>query len=103
MTNISERLLGGMIKEGIISAEDREIYLFGIKELFSQIFTYSIMLGIGAAFGMLMETIVFLVVYMSLRVYAGGYHASTQLRCYILSFGMVIAALMLIRVTNVPE
>lgn len=35
MTNISERLLGGMIKEGIISAEDREIYLFGIKELFS--------------------------------------------------------------------
>ena len=92
-----------MIKEGIISAEDREIYLFGIKELFSQIFTYSIMLGIGAAFGMLMETIVFLVVYMSLRVYAGGYHASTQLRCYILSFGMVIAALMLIRVTNVPE
>ena len=33
----------------------------------------------------------------------GGYHASTQLRCYILSFGMVIAALMLIRVTNVPE
>ena len=103
MTNISERLLGGMIKEGIISAEDREIYLFGIKELFSQIFTYSIMLGIGAAFGILMETIVFLVVYMSLRVYAGGYHASTQLRCYILSFGMVIAALMLIRVTNVPE
>ena len=103
MTSISERLLGSLIKEDIISAEDREIYLFGIKELFSQIFTYFIMFGIGAALGMLIETIVFTAVYMSLRVYAGGYHASTQLRCYILSFGMLIAALLAIRWINVSE
>ncbi|WP_419024559.1 accessory gene regulator B family protein [Emergencia sp.] len=103
MTSISERLLGSLIKENIISAEDREIYLFGIKELLSQIFTYFIMFGIGAALGMLIETIVFTAVYMSLRVYAGGYHASTQLRCYILSFGMLIAALLVIRWINVSE
>lgn len=103
MISISERLLGGMIREGIISAEDREIYLFGIKEIFSQVFTYLVMLAIGAAFGMVTEIIVFVVIYMSLRVYAGGYHAPTQFRCYILSFGMVIAALMLVRWMYVPE
>ena len=92
-----------MVKEGIISEEDREIYLFGMKELISQIFAYSVMFEIGFAFGMLMETIVFIIVYMSLRVYAGGYHAPSQLACYILSFGMVIAALLLIRWLSVSE
>lgn len=97
MTNISDKLLDGMIKEGIISDENKEIYLFGIKELFSQIFTYLVVLGIGLAFHMLIQTIVFIAAYMALRVYAGGYHAPTQFRCYVLSFGMIIAALLLIK------
>lgn len=102
MTSILERLLGGMIREGIVPTEDKEIYLFGIRELFSQGFTYSVMLGIGFAFDMVIETMVFVIAYMSLRVYAGGYHAATQFRCYMLSFGMVIVALLLINGISVP-
>lgn len=103
MTSISERLLGGMVREGIVPVEDKEIYLFGIKELFSQVFTYSFMFAIGLFFDMMIEAMVFVVTYRALRIYAGGYHAATQFRCYVLTFGMIIAAMMLIRWISISE
>lgn len=51
---------------------------------------------IGFTFGMVWQSVLFTAAYMTLRVYAGGYHAPTQLRCYILSFIMVVTALLLI-------
>lgn len=95
--------MGGMIREGIVPAEDKEIYLFGIKELFSQAFTYSVMFAIGLSFHMVIEAMVFVVTYRALRIYAGGYHAATQFRCYVLTFGMIIAAMMLIRWISISE
>ncbi len=103
MTSISERLLGEMIREGIVPTEDKGIYLFGIKELFSQVFTYSVMFAIGFSFDMVIEAMAFAVTYRALRIYAGGYHAATQFRCYVLTFGMIIAAMMLIRWINISE
>lgn len=43
-----------------------------------------------------LQFVLFTAAYMTLRVYAGGYHAPTQVRCYILSFIMVVTALLLI-------
>ena len=39
----------------------------------------------------------FILAYIPIRSYAGGYHASTQLRCYILSNAVVVAVLIAIR------
>lgn len=43
--------------------------------------------------GMALECIVYLVAYMPLRSYAGGYHAKTPFRCYLLSIVMMAVTL----------
>lgn len=40
---------------------------------------------IGVIAGNVFESIAFLVFYIPLRSYAGGYHASTPRRCYFIS------------------
>lgn len=52
---------------------------------------------IGFFFGMIWETIVFMIAYLPLRSFAGGYHTSTQLRCYLFSIGLISIALFLIK------
>lgn len=103
MFNISSHLADLMLRENIIQQEDKPIYIFGIKEIFSQICSGLGILVIGFIFGMMWQVVLFTVAYMTLRVYAGGYHAPTQFRCYILSFMMVVAALLLIDRMLLPD
>ena len=46
---------------------------------------------IGLIFNKMFEVILFMVTYIPIRVYAGGYHARTKLRCYIFSVLMLIS------------
>ncbi len=103
MFNISTYLADLMLKENIIQREDKPIYILGIKEIFSQICSGLGILIIGLTLGMVWQVVLFTVAYMTLRVYAGGYHAPTQFRCYILSFMMVVAALLLIDWISLPD
>lgn len=103
MFSISDHLTDLMLKESIIQQEDKPIYIFGIKEILSQIYSGFGILIIGFTFGMVWQAVLFTATYMTLRVYAGGYHAPTQLRCYILSFMMVVAALLLIDWLLLPD
>ena len=50
-------------------------------------------IAIGLLFGMLIESIIFLVSFSLIRTYAGGYHASSAIRCYIFSMFVVIFVL----------
>ena len=52
---------------------------------------------IGMVFGMLLESILFMVAYIPLRSYAGGYHAKTAVRCYFFSIVMISAVLWVMR------
>lgn len=47
-------------------------------------------LGIGLLFGTVLQLVVFMVAYIPLRSYAGGYHARTPVRCYAVSVMMLI-------------
>lgn len=46
--------------------------------------------------GRFWECMLFLAIYIPLRKYAGGWHASTQLRCFILSTALTALALIII-------
>ena len=53
--------------------------------------------AIGLLFRMLPETAVFTVAYIPLRSFAGGYHAKTPFRCWVISNFLLIAALLIVR------
>ncbi len=96
MYGVCEKATDLMVRNEIISSEDREIYVYGLKQGLILLINILTTLLIGFAFNKTTETIVFLASYIPLRVYAGGYHARTQMGCYIFSIVMIISVLLAI-------
>lgn len=92
---LSDKLAQKLVDHSVVSADDLELYQFGIQGLIVKtvhIITYLI---IGLLFHQVFEVILFTFAYVSLREYAGGYHAGTQVRCYLFSCLLIIIAMTL--------
>lgn len=77
-----ENYVSFLASQGIIEEADQEIYCYGFKVLlFNAICILSVM-AIGLFWGLLPETVSFLIGFFGMRLYAGGYHAVTEKRCY---------------------
>ncbi len=82
--------------------EANQIIAYGIERGKVILITTLIALMLGYVFGVFFQGIIFWVCLSALRRYAGGYHADTQNRCYVISFIMVILSLVSIRqITNI--
>lgn len=100
MNGFSILLTDKLVNKKIIQEEDYEVYRFGIECFIMKachIISYLVM---GLCFRKIWELLIFLITFIPLRVYAGGYHAKTPLRCYIVSCGAVLSAIVMIQ--NVP-
>jgi accessory gene regulator B len=80
------------IESQVIEDTKRDIYLYGLEILFSSGGTTIAALLLGHLFGMLTETLIFLLTFMPLRRCIGGYHASTPGKCFLLSLITVAVA-----------
>ncbi|MEL7649849.1 MAG: accessory gene regulator B family protein [Sedimentibacter sp.] len=67
----------------IIEEDEKEILVYGLQLIISSLLGVSVLLMIGAALGRLTDTIIFLVTFIILRMYSGGYHANSYLKCNI--------------------
>lgn len=92
-----EASVATLIRNGIIESSEEELYRFGMKQLFLSIVNIVTSLVIGAICGMLWQSILFSLAYIPLRRYAGGYHAKTPVRCYVLSVLLIISVLMFLK------
>lgn len=84
-SDLTDKFLERQIKENRIEADDRELYQFGYKLLVLELINFSILIVIGLLFHCLPYMALFAVVYIPLRSYAGGYHASTPYGCAVVS------------------
>ncbi len=74
-------------------AEDKSLYIYGLHQFWVTLLNLATAIAIGLLTGMLCEGILFLAVYIPLRKFAGGYHAKTELRCYVISTILLCTAL----------
>lgn len=95
--NISERITSFLIENKVILTEDKDIYSYGLRQLFMMILNITITILLGIIFKELWQSILFSLVYIPLRSYAGGYHARTPMRCTLFSTVMVCIALLLMK------
>lgn len=79
---ISGSIASFCLKKGVIETEDYEIYEYGIWLMLAMLANIATILFIGLVMGMIGSSLVFLIVYIPLRRYAGGYHAGSAIRCY---------------------
>ena len=91
MEVLTQKLISSLIDNNIIKKEDEEIYMYGLNQIVFVTLNLITTIFIGLIFNKIFEVILFMVTYIPIRVYAGGYHARTKLRCYIFSVLMLIS------------
>lgn len=91
MAHLLEKLTDRFIDNGIIRSEDKELYTYGLQQGIIMIVNIFTTVLIGFLFGIVWQSIVFMLSYFPLCSFAGGYHAKTQLRCYLLSIVLTSA------------
>jgi accessory gene regulator B len=67
-----------MAQSEIISVEDNELYEYGLHQSFILLANIFTTILVGWIFNMMIESIIFLLAFVPLRSYAGGYHAKRQ-------------------------
>lgn len=83
---LSDKIAKVLVSQKIISDCDMDVYAYGLALLLSFFFNTVIMFVIGIITHRLVETILFLIVFVILRSFSGGYHADTFLKCMIITF-----------------
>lgn len=100
LSKLSEKLAGKMLRNGSISEDEQELYVYGLFMLLSSLMYLILACFLGAVLGCFLESLVFFVAFQFLRRYAGGYHAATETRCEILSALSITACLIGIRLSK---
>lgn len=103
INNLSTRITGKLLSNNFITTEEYELYIYGSFILFSNIMYLIFVCIFGFIFGCLFESIIFYAAFQFVRKYAGGYHASTETRCELLSFLSIAICIAAIRFFKIYE
>lgn len=76
-----------------LPARCEAVYIYGAELLFSTALAAFSILLISFLAGKLFFGILFILIFVSLRIFVGGYHASTYRNCFLLTNGVFLAAL----------
>lgn len=88
--------IDGILKGSMES--DGEIYVYGIQTAAMLLVNFISLMVIGAFMGMVTESILFIVSFMLLRSYTGGWHINHYAGCYIISCLSIISAMLLCKI-----
>lgn len=100
ISRLSERIVKGLLKQSGIKDDEQDLYQYGFFILLSQMLYFIIACIIGILLGTFFESIIFYIAFQFIRRYAGGYHASTETRCEIMSTLSILACIVLIRLSK---
>lgn len=86
-----------------LAADDKELYIYGFYLLFSKIYCFLLCIVFGCLFHVLFESIVFFVLFSSIRSYAGGTHAKSELLCTIFTTTSMFAVITSIKICTILD
>lgn len=88
MQKLAQKTANQLAVQGIISKKDIAVYCYGLEALYSSLLELLTILFLSLFVGNFWQTMLFFAAFIPLRVYAGGYHAKTRLRCYLMSLAV---------------
>jgi accessory gene regulator B len=100
ITQLSGKVSSFFVKQGIIEAEDNEVYAYSFEILISTFISFLALFVISVLTGTVVFTLMYLVGFIPMRVVAGGFHAKTHFRCFIILMFAYFAFLLLL--TYIP-
>lgn len=104
MKKFSERFASYLIHKGSIKKEDYDIYSYGFQVEFEIILSFLSSICIALYLNMLVETVMFFMLFIPLRAFAGGFHFKNYLFCFFGSNVSLFVILILVKsVYLLPE
>ena len=88
LNKIARKLTAKLLIQNIIPEDYADIYIYGFELLLSFMFSTSVIVLAGVLCGRLVQTIAFLVVFIVLRSFTGGYHALQYWFCSVVTFSI---------------
>ena len=92
-----------LIDNNIIPLDAKESYEYGIEVWILKMIHSMTIIAIGLAFSRIVETLLFLLVFSNIRKLAGGYHASTKMRCFSISLIMIFSLCTILNTIKIPN
>lgn len=84
MKNLSYNLSKALVQNDIINADREKQCQYGLELMLSSVIEILFIIGLSPFFGNFLNTLIFFIGFIPLRIYAGGYHADTRLRCFLI-------------------
>ena len=82
IARMSGNISSFFVARGIISVDDRDVYLYCFEVLLSTLTSFLTLAILAIASNTVVMTAVFLIGFVPLRRMAGGYHANSHFRCF---------------------
>ncbi len=79
--DFSTKIVKKLVDTSIIHDAEQELYVYGFFILLSQILYFILTTILGIVFDIVLESIIFYVAFQFIRRYAGGIHASSEIKC----------------------
>lgn len=74
-------LISLLINNKLIDEKDKDIYQYGVEIFLLKLMHYLLIIGISLYMKIVIESVIFLVIYNGIRGIIGGYHAKNKLIC----------------------
>lgn len=93
-----EKRIYNILEKYVESDKDKEIYCYALILLWTTIISMGTIMFIGFCAGMLVSSIIYILVLMTIRTKTGGYHASSYIKCNCLGNVTYIAMIAVIKI-----
>lgn len=101
LERIADKISNRLIQDSVIDADDVMIYKYGVRQAVLYLIDIISVVVLGILFSRVADGIIIVAAFMCLRMYAGGYHASTSAGCYVLTLVIITAGLSVVKYFNV--
>jgi accessory gene regulator B len=90
-----------LVRNRIISEDDREVYIYGLELILNSLLIVSTIIALGFLLNKILITVVFLIVFWSIRSYSGGYHANQYWKCYCIGCFAYLGVITIVHSTSI--
>ena len=87
---IVDKIVDATIAAGIIESKEREIYQSGISLLLFSFLTWGSFMSVGVFLGYGFHCLAYLSFFIPLRMFAGGHHQDSRIKCMLSSVGIFL-------------
>ena len=101
LNKLAAKISSKMLQRGVISGDMFDIYVYGFELVLSFLFSVAVMLFVGIVTNRILHTILFLLVFITLRSFTGGYHANTYGVCFMVTISVFIVTILLAEYINI--